>query len=166
MMEQTNNIFPLEDHKKKRYVVPISFSKSSNFPKHKVKQLGYTKDKDSYKFEGGETLMDSKEYIDLRINALEENMNYKFKSQGDLFSEKLNTLTTKVDGQHDILVAKIDSISAIIKKDIEIISQQKVDSLKIALEDQGEENKKFTWKVVGLAVALATLVATVIPLFF
>lgn len=84
----------------------------------------------------------------------------------DLVHKDIEHLHTKIDGQHVILVDKIDSLSNSIAKDIEIISQQKIEILQQTLEKQKKDNKSFTWMVVGLAVAAATLIATVIPLIF
>lgn len=161
-MESSSNVFPLDDHLTLKYSKP---SEPDNLPeiiRQKSAELGYTNNKDIPTERGGESFMESKEYIDLKINGLEENINQRFQSQEKLFSEKLNTLSTKVDGQHALLVSKIDALSEGLKKDVEIIVQNKIDGLQTKLDNQKKENRNFTWMIVGVAVAAASFLTAII----
>ncbi|MEK3934573.1 hypothetical protein MKY41_04570 [Sporosarcina sp. FSL W7-1349] len=165
-MESTSNIFPFEDYAKMEYDKPPLPQDISQIISQNSFEIGYTKENDPQEEKGGENIMQSKEYIDVRIDALEKNISQRFQAQENLFSEKLNTLSAKFDGQHNLIVNKIDSLSDGIKKDIDIITQKKIDDFQETLDKQKRENKSFTWMVVGIAVAAATLMATLVPIIF
>lgn len=167
MAESSTNVLDIHEFQKMKYE---DISTSKELPKvirYKSSVLGYTKSEgNDVKDQGGDFFMDSKEYIDVRIDGLEKNINQRFQAQENLFTEKLNTINAKIDGQSAVIIGKIDSLSDNIKKDIEIITQQKIEDFQKTLDGQKKENRNFTWMVVGIAVAAATLVATVIPILF
>lgn len=162
MTETPNKIISIKDYKKVDYGDTLAFEDLSRIIKQKPLDLGYTEYNDMDIGRGGGNIMQPKEYIDVRIDGLEESINQRFSSQEKLFSEKLNTLTAKIDGQHDLLASKIDSLSEGLKKDIEIIAQNKIEGFQTSLDSQKKENRNFTWMVVGVAVAAATLITSLI----
>ncbi|MEQ6855589.1 hypothetical protein AAHH17_14000 [Lysinibacillus capsici] len=121
--------------------------------------------------EGGLSMND-REYVDAKVNALEANMNQKILAQSELFTEKLKHIETKIDSNQSIIMAKLDTLTnsvmqqnEIIKRDIEIVTSQKIDELKTELGNKQKETKSYMWMIAGVVAGVATLAVTVIQMF-
>lgn len=172
-MEEKSELYDLESFRKNRYSPRIDeiASPPTNRTEYFSSELGYNRINSSNEPEGGLS-MNEREYVDSRLNALETNMNQKIQAQGDIFAEKLNHIETKIDSNQSIIMAKLDGISnsvmqqnEIIKRDIEIVTSQKIDELKTELGNKQKETKSYMWMIAGVVAGVATLAVTVIQMF-
>lgn len=122
---------------------------------------------------GGNVTMNDREYVDAKINALETTMNHKFQSQGELFTEKLSHVETKMDKNHEILATKIDSMLTALKQEQELqriafqkYTDEKLNALSEKLDKKQKEDKNSMWIIAGVVAAIATLVVTIVIPFF
>lgn len=122
---------------------------------------------------GGNVTMNDREYVDAKINALETTMNHKFQSQGELFTEKLSHVETKMDKNHEILATKIDGMLTTLKQEQELqriafqnYTDEKLSALSDKLDKKQKEDKNSMWMIAGVVAAIATLVATIAIPFF
>lgn len=149
MTEPSSNVLDFSEHRKTTYEDTNPIKHLPPVVRYKNSQVGYTSINNEEK-EGGELFMDSKEYIDLRIDGLEKNIDQRLLAQNELFSEKLSTLSAKFDGQHALVMEKLDALPG----SFEQITTNQIAQFK-------KESRNFTWGVVGVAVAGATLIATI-----
>lgn len=172
-MEEKSEIFDLSSFRKSRYAQPLdeTITPTTNRTEYFPSELGYNGINPNREPEGGLS-MNEREYVDARLNALETNMNQKIQAQGELFTEKLNHIETKIDSNQSIIMAKLDGISnnvlqqnEIIKRDIEIVTSQKIDELKAELGNKQKETKNSMWMIAGVVAGVATLMVTVIQMF-
>lgn len=133
--------------------------------------LTHNKSNDTIKTEGGLSMND-REYVDAKINALETNMNQKIQAQGELFTEKLRHIETKLDSNQSILMAKLDTISngitqqqEIFKRDVEIITENKINALKEKMKEEQKETRKNMWQIAAAVATIASLAIAALQYF-
>ena len=134
-------------------------------------EIRYNEVNDTIKTKGGLSMTD-REYVDAKINALETNMNQKIQAQGELFTEKLRHIETKLDSNQSILMSKLDNISnnitqqqEIFKRDVEIITKSKINALKEKMEEKQKENRKNMWQIGGTIATIASLIIAALQYF-
>lgn len=172
-MEEKSDIVDFSSFRKSRYAPPLdeTITPTSNRTEYFSGEIGYNDISLNRKPEGGLS-MNEREYVDARLNALETSMNQKIQAQGELFTEKLSHIETKIDSNQSIIMTKLDGISnnvlqqnEIIKRDIEIVTSQKINELKTVLGNKQKETKNSMWMIAGVVAGIATLVVTVIQFF-
>lgn len=118
--------------------------------------------------ERGEVMSNETEILKLQLKNLEQQIDEKLNSRDKLLESKLENISLKIENSQNSIMGKIETLTAsinsqneIIKKDIEIISTTKIEELKTSLVEKDKENRNFTWMIMGVAVAAATLIATI-----
>lgn len=114
--------------------------------------------------EGGDFMSNETELLKQQIKNLEQQFDVKLNSRDQIIDAKIENLSLKLDGQHTLMVNKIDAMTTNINQSFELATDKKIADLKASLSAEAKENRNFTWVVMGVAVAAATLIAAVIPL--
>lgn len=120
----------------------------------------------------GESMSNETDLLKLKLENLEQQFEDKLNSRDKLFEAKFENLSLEINNNKDTIMGKIETLTAhingqheILKKDIELITDERIKALENSLTAKNKENRNFTWMVMGVAVALATLIATIaIPL--
>ena len=81
-------------------------------------------------------------------------------------------IETKLDSNQSILMAKLDTISnsitqqqEIFKRDVEIITENKINTLKEKMKEEQKETKKNMWQIAAAVATIASLAIAALQYF-
>lgn len=106
---------------------------------------------------GGDFMSNETELLKQQIKNLEKQFDIKLNSRDQIIDAKLENLSLKMDNTQNVILGEIKSL----KSDINLQVTNQINALKTELATKNKENRNSTWMIMGVAVAAATLIATI-----